>query len=62
MTSSDRFNLERFVTAQAPLFRECARRIASRSEANPLDVVRLSSAERSRSIINGSVLWHQLHR
>ena len=42
--------------------RDRARRIASGPEADPLDVVRLSSAERSRTILDGPVLRHRLHR
>ena len=62
MTSADRFNLERFVTAQAPIFETVLAGIASGPEANPLDVVRLSSAERPRAILDSPVLRYQLHR
>ena len=41
---------------------EAFRRIACRPEADPLDVVRLPSAGRSRTILDGPVLRHQLYR
>jgi hypothetical protein len=61
MTSPDPFDLERFVTAQAPGLRG-ARRIARGPEAEPLDVVHLSAVGRSRPVLDGPVLRYQLHR
>jgi uncharacterized protein (DUF1810 family) len=55
MTSADRSNLERFVTAQAPVFETVLAELRGGPEADPLDVVRLSSAERSRTILDGPV-------
>jgi hypothetical protein len=52
---------KRFVTAQAPVFETVIAELRW-PEADPLDVVRLSSADWSRSILDGSVLRHQLHK
>ena len=56
MEAADPFDLQRFVTAQAPVFASALEEL----QAHPLDVVRLSAAARARVFVNGHVLRYRI--
>ena len=59
---ADRFDLERFVTAQAPVFETVLAELrAGRKQSHWIWFI-LSAVGRSRPIFDGSFLRHQLHR
>ena len=62
MTSDDRFDLERFVTAQAPVFETVFAELRAGRKRSHWMWVCLSSVAWSRTILDGSVLRHRLHR
>ena len=62
MTEADPFNLERFATAQAPVFKTVLAEFrAGRKRSHWMWFV-FTSAGRSRTILDSPVLWHRLHR
>ena len=56
------FDLERFVTAQAPVFATALAELKAGREAQPLDVVRLPAAARTGALRDGHALRHRLAR
>jgi uncharacterized protein (DUF1810 family) len=62
MTVADRFDLERFVTAQAPVFETVLAELrAGRKRIHWMWFV-FPQLDRSRTILDGPVLRHELHR
>ena len=53
MPDEDAFDLERFVTAQAPVFAAALAELQAGPEAQPLDVVRLPAAARTGPLRDG---------
>ena len=53
MTAADSFNLERFVTAQAPVFETVLAEIAGGPKADPLDVAHLPAGRSSTARFYG---------
>ena len=62
MTADDRFDLERFVTAQTPVFETVLAELrAGRKRSHWMWFV-FPQLARARTILDGPVLRHQLHR
>ena len=62
MTAADRFDLERFVTAQAPVFETVLAELRAGRKLTHWMWFIFRQFGRSRTILDGPVLWHQLHR
>ena len=62
MTSDSNFDLERLVTAQAPVFITALNEFKGGAKAQPLDVVRLPADARAGALHRGPALRHRLAR
>jgi uncharacterized protein (DUF1810 family) len=59
---TDPIDLQRFLDAQAPVYPQVLRRVAQRSEAEPLDVVHLPAACRPRAQRDGPAVCYRFPR
>ena len=60
MGAADPFDLQRFVTAQAPVFASALEELKEGRKRTHLDVVPLSAAARARVFVHGHVLRYRI--